>query len=338
MIDYRSKYVKYKSKYLKMRFKNAANASASATEPLQHFLLGYYEMPNYGQMNCGIFISDTERDKLIKCDSTNREILPLIAKLNAEQSLFPKIYDVFDDPDSAQYYVKMQRMRGDITSLFYDYFPTKVLADMHLDSQTAASIMKIFNAKIPKTQGNLSIHVGNEITEDIGSLLAQMRDYFSDVDVNFDTYDNFMQTLLDEISAHYDNIISGIIRLKIELYKEGYEYTDNKFDNFGYIFVDRTDVQDTDINIGDDVWIRLYILDWGSGLSEADDHTINNIARELANKCAEYGTHGQYNMRRYNVSLINAPIDVEPIIKERLHVNDQLYSIITHNYFFSIPK
>ena len=86
-MDYRTKYLKYKNKYLSLKNKyNSINNS--------DFLNNYTKIPNSGQRNCGIYLSD-DRQRIMKCDGSYNETLQKnLEKINVKYpnyKIFPKI-------------------------------------------------------------------------------------------------------------------------------------------------------------------------------------------------------------------------------------------------------
>jgi hypothetical protein len=112
MSYYEKKYLKYKNKYIKLK----NQIGGIFTLNLKEWVL----IENSGQQNCGIFISSVYPTLILKC-GTNSYIISMANEINQIMQLFPKIIDnTYIDPNN---YTTMQKLDGDITSIFFNLFP-----------------------------------------------------------------------------------------------------------------------------------------------------------------------------------------------------------------------
>lgn len=343
MSFYFNKYLKYKTKYLKN--KNIPYKVQYGGD-LQEFLYGFTQIPNAGQHNCGIFIRD---NLIIKCsnglnDTKTQEAM----KINQTAIIFPQIYDIYKDEVNKKHYVKMEKLDGDITNLFYEEIPNRVLNDMEFDDAIKIDIMKIFDAKIPKIVGG--IHLITHIYYDRGTnnfgtyfleSLQRINDYFKEINPNitFLMYDNFMNIVLATIKKYYISITTAMTNLLMTLFNMGKTYFDNKFDNYGYKLVD-AQMDEYTVPFYDK-FIRIYILDWESGLSNVTEYSYKHMMDAIDDRYSLYTVHGQYYMKNFNQSIIlkdyfGTPLtDIEQQnIKSLLGVSDELYNILMKDYVF----
>ena len=306
------------------------------------FLKGFTRIPNSGQHNDGIFIKD---DELIKCTRFDaRKINNSVNEINSGEAIFPIIYDTYYDELSEKTFTKMLKLDGDITSLFYEYIPNEVLNEMGLLS-LKEDIMKIFNAKVPKTMGKNLIkyayYKANSL--DVGQF-TEIRDYFKEVNknVSYEIYDTFMKKVLENIRNYYLKITTTMVKLQLQLLEKGYRYIDKKFDNYGYMFVNsRVDLSMPFY----DTYIRFYILDWESGLFPLshNDSPLDDITRDIKGCFKYYGTNGQYNIRNFNATMVNTQciqnnIEEQAKIKAFLNLPDELYKIVMSDYTFDVSN
>jgi hypothetical protein len=163
-IFYKNKYIKYKNKYIELLSENKKKVSNKILKggmniPIietndDSFLNDYTETMNYGQNNCGIYISN-DKKKLIKCDlyKNSTDKLEKINLTYPDYLIFPKIYNYYLYNDS--YFCLMDKFDGDLTQLMYEYLPSHVLDNMCndnlIDENQKKIFCDIFNDLIPKT-------------------------------------------------------------------------------------------------------------------------------------------------------------------------------------------
>ena len=108
---------------------------------------GFKKINNYGQFNCGIFIT---KDKLIKCDAYNRNRSDLFDELNIKlensgmRNIFPKVYDVKILNGTA--FTEMQKLDGDLTNLMFEIIPQNILKN----NVNREKIYNIYQYKLPQ--------------------------------------------------------------------------------------------------------------------------------------------------------------------------------------------
>ena len=155
-------------------------------------------------------------------------------------------------------------------------------------------------------------------------LLQQINQYITlEIFIQFKT--NFEEKLNELIPL----ISSQIKQLRLSLYKNNYQYIDNKLDNYGY------KLEDSPKNIQDELkiegkYIHIYILDIGSGLSKFKDNEItkqqvnSNINTDFINNLINFSKYGQYNIKTLHnkIHIHNILIDTD------IPDLDNIYSII----------
>ena len=170
-MSYYKKYLKYKNKYLELKNQTGGNYTLRLRE--------WAQIENSGQRNCGIFLSSVYPKYLLKC-GTNSELISWVNEINASVQLFPKIID--NTKIGEHNYTTMQKLDGDITSIFFNLFPKIILAKMLnkkiITEEQKENILIIFEGKISNTMNNSKSFNGlydNELTFD----------YLHDFDVFF---------------------------------------------------------------------------------------------------------------------------------------------------------
>ena len=161
MSYYQKKYLKYKNKYIELK-----NQTGGYILNLEDWV----EIENSGQQNCGIFISDVYPQFILKC-GTNSEKMAMVNNINLIMQLFPKIIDnTYIDEKN---YTTMQKLDGDITSIFFNLFPKNILEKMVkeeiINEKQKKDLFSIFEGKIAYTISNSKSFNGlynNELTFD----------------------------------------------------------------------------------------------------------------------------------------------------------------------------
>jgi len=119
-MSYYQKYLKYKNKYLFIKNQLGGTYTLDLKE--------WKPIENVGKMNCGIFISDIYPKYILKCSPTVSEILDLVKEINISNKLFPDIIN--STIIESKEYITMEKFDGDITSIYFNLFPRKVLENM----------------------------------------------------------------------------------------------------------------------------------------------------------------------------------------------------------------
>lgn len=108
--------------------------------------LGWIPIKNCGQHNCGIYINDKEPNGIIKCGKGKYpKIFESVNIINTKEHLFPTIFGSFEIDD--KYYIKMERLCGDITNFFFDLIPTMILNKMNIDPIIKTNMLELFKFK-----------------------------------------------------------------------------------------------------------------------------------------------------------------------------------------------
>jgi hypothetical protein len=251
-MSYEEKYLKYKYKYIAIRNKKQTGGTVKCD------LTEWTAITNNGQQNCGIFIHKTDPSILMKCNAKMSENVELI---NSQASIFPKeISECIDDKN--RFYLIMERLDGDITSIYFNILPMKVLDKMGLDKHTIQDIKVLFDIKTNTTM--MPIIPKNQQENILGTISS------TNTEITLKLYDRFIEELKKEWIIYHDIISKEIIKILLKLIELGFNYGDMKFDNFGYKLSDT--IISTDFRKGDvpkifDKYFYVYILDSDSGLN-----------------------------------------------------------------------
>ena len=218
------------------------------------------ELSNSGQKNCGIFINEEDPLVLMKCGS---KIDKSVIDINATAHIFPHTYEECENETFKQPSVIMEKLDGDITHIYFNILVNETLNEMYTDTRIIQSIKTIFNIKTPFTLQRTGSY------EKYNALLTQISE--SNL-INIEMYDNFITNLFKKWDEYYKVISKEIIKIKLKLLELGYDYTDMKYDNFGYKLEDvliSGDYRGTDIPRLFGKYFYVFCLDWDSGLTSS---------------------------------------------------------------------
>ena len=263
------------------------------------FLLGWNEIENSGQKNCGIYLNVDKPNLIMKCEHVDKpKILSLlqIREKIPQIKLFPKIYEIHNNK-----YIIMDKLDGDLTQLCFEILPKEIL---RLDAQYNGQEIQILNylKKInPKKK-----KINN---------LSEKPEIF---DVFFNTFIQQLKYLLQFLTFH-------LIYLEFILGYTGFIYKDRKLDNYAFKF------DDEDINgkfgkfgnhflnnktyfkrilpgsIFATQFIDVMFLDWNSGLypiSSENNYLYYDIYNHInilynENQIINYRKYGQSNISTF---------------------------------------
>jgi hypothetical protein len=212
MSYYQKKYLKYKNKYIELKNQIGGHYTLKLDE--------WEQIENSGQQNCGIFISSVYPTLILKC-GTNSYIISMANEINQIMQLFPKIIDnTYIDPNN---YTTMQKLDGDITSIFFNLFPKhileKMLKEKEINEKQKENLLSIFEGKIASTNPNLKSLNGlyeNELTFD----------FLHDSEI-YDLYLKYLRTNEDSINNFTDINIKG--KDYKGIYNNNYNETGRKY-------------------------------------------------------------------------------------------------------------
>jgi len=163
-------------------------------------------------------------------------------------------------------------------------------------------------------------------------------------DIDIIKYDLFINKIITEINNIYPIIRNEIIKKKLLLIEKNYKYSDNKFDNFGYILSDIIDISDNAPAILNKKF-NLYILDWSSGLhyiggnGQEKEYILNEIKNEYNNNIKYYLCNGQYNLNIYGDDILTYSNIIDftnsTIINKK--VNTNFINILKQKYIYEPP-
>jgi hypothetical protein len=253
----------YQTKYNKKILNFKKNYQIGGTECN---LSNWTEKSNNGQKNCGIFIHNTDSTLIMKC---GEKLSSQVDDINSKVSIFPTQYSECTDEKGNNYLI-MERLDGDITSIYFNILPIYVLTKMNLDNMTKHDIKMIFDIKTPTTVNPIIPY------EQQVDILKNISD--SNKTITLELYDEFINKLTTEWNNYHKIIIKEIIRILIKLTKLNYKYDDMKFDNFGYKLsetVINKDFRKDNVPKLFGKYFYVYILDPASGLHSLIDGNEN---------------------------------------------------------------
>jgi hypothetical protein len=295
----------YKQKLLKYQIKIQLGGSSGFVFNLDE----WKSISNLGGQNCGIFLSEKYPEYIIKCDNIkfgDGKVLD-VNYINSKFPLFPTIINTTNIENNT--YIVMQKLNGDITSIFFNLIPNQIL-DNDMYREQKDNIYKLFRLKL----------------KDYLSLSDEIKDIKT---VSFKLYDKFMMNLLELWELYYPIIIKEMIRIKLLLFTLGYQYYDNKFDNYGYILSDTPNHELSPKLF--DKYFHVYFIDWESGLSPVNKNDLgnvlnNNIIKDI-NNGVDYDILNGFNFRNI-FKKYSSSDELDPDIN----------SILQKEYNFDISK
>lgn len=336
-MSYQQKYLKYKQKYIDLKELVRQRGGEPTIEQL---LEGYKEIPNSGQQNCGIFVSDRplEEGYIIKCESgdrrNDRHLADAIAINNIFQNkgmlLFPQIFDkpIYDATNNKTY-IKMERFDGDVTQMLYEHLAKLSIKKLNVDGPTSDALYAVYQFKMPATVGR-----------DDKRLMEKMM-LTSANTLKFETYDSFMKQFEEDLRKMLHEVSKQIYTIRMKMIDEGYYYADNKFDNYGFTLSDKNEKHlgsSWENNKIGDKYFFIRLLDWGSGLVKIGNYDekpiqINFAIEDYNSNCTTFSKYGQYGAR----ALSNPSHMNEDLIKT-IQMSDELKKIIDAQYMLNLNK
>lgn len=144
----------YKQKLLKYNKKIQLAGSSEFVLNLDE----WYEIPNEGHQNCGIFLSEKYPKYLCKCEPIEmgdyHEITDIVNHINSQIQLFPIIIN--STRIDTKNYLTMQKLDGDITSFYYNLLSNIALDTMSISKEQKHDILLLFRGKMYYTLKNFN--------------------------------------------------------------------------------------------------------------------------------------------------------------------------------------
>jgi hypothetical protein len=155
--------------------------------------------------------------------------------------------------------------------------------------------------------------------------------------ISLELYDIFMDQLIELLNSYYEIIIKEMIKIKLLLIKLGYNYSDNKFDNFGYILsnVPINDFRRYDVPRIFNKYLYVYFLDWDSGLQNGDEQSLKTLIEEVNEGLKYYSLNGQYNIVNINSPKITYTSERN---LTSLEINPEILKILQKSYEFDSSR
>lgn len=134
--------------------------------------------------------------------------------------------------------------------------------------------------------------------EDAKNLLDTFNIKTYDMNIDLKLYNKFIDELFKIYDLYYPIIINEIIKIKLLLLSIGYDYYDDKYDNYGYILSEiplSNDHRKENVPLILGKYLYVYFIDWDSGLNSNNDikNAINFIIINY-NDGLNYSCNGQY--------------------------------------------
>lgn len=260
----------------------------------------------FGQQNCGIFISEKNKNQIIKCDKrigvskqNNFQKVLFLQEIYPDYQVFPKIsYDdivvikergMHENADKyVWFFIKMQKLDGDLTKLMYELLPFELSTNPKY-SVNSKDLYDYFKAHINK----------NYNPDDAPHNFTQ---FLSDYTIVF-------KKILELIKFH-------ILFINLLLFSKNLRYSDKKFDNFGYKFTKPEEntfkpknkyLDNLQINLDElpensifrTHYLDICILDFGDKFDYEEVKPVLAllycIKLLFSNEILEYGKYGRYD-------------------------------------------
>lgn len=171
-------------------------------------------------------------------------------------------------------------------------------------------------------------------------LFNRFHEKFSDSDLTYNIYKEFMAKYIDSLDEILIGVNQQIFLIRQKLYRFGYRYVDNKFDNYAVTLTNEP-VKYLGVDWGKrcmlgSQYYQIHILDWDSGLSKCDAQSSNeeqNIIDTYLKNCASsFSVHGQYKLSTLNQPMYRENID--RIFRES-GISEDIVKIMKHNEKYS---
>jgi hypothetical protein len=352
-MNYKDLYRKHKLEYLLLKSLEQKGGYINHKYDDLKFLDNWDEIKNSGQQNCGIFINKNKPKKIIKCTKSSHK-LDDADKINKESktNIFPEIYQIYTI-DKNQY-IEMEKFDGDVTDLLLHKSINIILKQININDQQRSDIKFLYNAMTPYTtlpQGpNFWMYNFTYLPNDSTIQETIKSENFIDLanrlknsTITSNMYDLFFNHLQDFLTKIIPEVTKQIFMLRYSLIKLGFEYNDNKYDNYAY---DLLDYKKNYLEINwsnnkfNNINFYIHIIDWDSGLFkiEQDEEEIKWSQDKLIryfNNTELFSIHGQYSLRTINKKLVTSDSPLKS------HFLPEIFKIISKDYGFDdnqLPK
>lgn len=324
---YYNKYLKYKSKYLDLISLNNIKGGNiimenKTEEQINDELKDYIKNITTGQQNCGVFSSKNSNIiYLCKSICCPQNYLCDIIEINNKVKLFPYIFGIIKVTDAQKYYIKMEKLSGDIFDLVFNKIPSDIIKNSDLPKDIIDEFEVIYKIR-RKNNFSFEYNIDNRTIVNYKENKIPYKSYnkiMSNLKITYEIFDNLMRQILNKIEIELNKIIKIIVKKIYQLYTLSYKHTDLKLDNFGY-------------NINADESYDIYFLDLESvtkiNSNEKNDYLVK-IFDMYKNKFKNYiELQGKFLDTFYYIDIIGK------------NINDDLYrytNIVTNttDYFLS---
>jgi hypothetical protein len=324
---------------------------------------------NYGEKNCGFYISDVFQDRVLVCREfkISRNIIEIYKEIMQKYRIFPILYSI--NYLGEKKYYESQRLLGDVTSLLYSKLPndisyTKPFVD-NRDTLLNLFTLKSFNQNIIFVSDFLVYLYKNrgEIDNFTEKFYEEYKKKsFSNMDFTYISNDNqeFKVSLYDKKPEDYkkklqdiDNIISTFERDKIDfnlfekfvntviikiykilpqLIKKIFQINYNLIE-LGYYYSDfKLDNYGYEILTPNDY--KIYIIDFESGISKIENEEekkcrLNMCAQRYNEKLNRFLTYGTNTLNTFLVNILD---------NNSIGLNDELFKILSTRFNIDFDK
>jgi hypothetical protein len=232
-------------------------------------------------------------------------------------------------------------------------FNSKIQLDCLIDDSIYTEYKQLYikNPKIKGTTNNIIINgkmYDDLFFDDIEKFEKDITDLKNKIiklnamsNITLELYDTFIDELTKLWSYYYPIIAKEIIKIKILLLELGFIFTDNRYDNFGFIInslpLDNDYRKDKVPKILDG-YLYVYFLDWDNSLYQAnsrDSEFIETYTEEIIdamnNNCENYSFARGNNLLNYiNISKLKSIYNINQLL------NSEIIKILEKEYIFNL--
>lgn len=239
---YYNKYLKYKSKYLDLMSLNNIEVKNiiienKTQEQINDELKDYIKNFTTGQQNCGVF-SNKNSNIIYLCKSIccPQNYLCDIIEINNKVKLFPSVFGIIKSIDTQKYYIKMEKLTGDIFDLIFNKIPSNIIKNSSLSKDIINDFEVIYKIR-RKNNFSFRYNIDDRTILNYKENTIPYKSYnkiMSNLKITYEIFDNLMRQILNKIETELNKIIKIIIKKIYQLYTLSYKHMDLKLDNFGY--------------------------------------------------------------------------------------------------------
>ncbi len=242
------------------------------------FLKSWTKIETSGKQNCGIYISDLDRRRLIKCvpiGIKNKHNTDKLYDLSNQRKLYmlPMIYNIYVKKNK-NIYIEMERMDGTIKQLIYETIPKMIIENMQVDKKTQDDIWSVYTEMSPFFNQHHKKFWWHDKKRQLNKLKSS--------ELTHDIYNAFMQRNIQYINEILPQLRNQITMIHIQLYYLGYRHNDSHLNNYAYMLSDTNEEYMGRIWKGNKVingkYLKVYLIDFDS-IKNFESKTQNEIVK-----------------------------------------------------------